>query len=89
MSRSFGEYLKRKRAEYGEKFDASDLAPQFIPYYESGERIEVVSSWGTRRGRIGITTGWRPAFLLMCRVSARGSSDVLRADDKVTRVICA
>ena len=49
MSRSFGEYLKRKRAEYGEKFDASDLAPQFIPYYESGERIEVVSSWGTVR----------------------------------------
>lgn len=89
---AFGYYLTRKRREHGAKFDASSLAPQFIPYYESGQRIEVTrtfpsgEAW-TRRGTVGITTGWRPAFLLMSRVSAHGSSDLLSADDKIVKVI--
>lgn len=87
MRQSYTEYVARKQSELGERFDVSKLAPQFVPYYESGQRIEVRSSWGTRRGRVGVTTGWRPAFLLMARRNCIGSSDVLNARDVVVRVV--
>jgi hypothetical protein len=90
--RDYQAYLQGKQREYGAKFNAADLAPQFIPYYESQQRIEVERVYPsgekyTRRGTVGITTGWMPAFLLMSRVSARGSSDVLGTDDRIVRVI--
>ena len=55
-------------------------------------RVEVTGTWadGTpnvRRGRISVTTGWRPALILMARANSTGSSDVLRPGDKVTAVI--
>jgi hypothetical protein len=86
------DFLARKNAEYGSKFDASDLAPQFVHYYNTGERIEVTRTYSsgetfTRRGRVGITTGWRPAFLLVSRRGAFGSSDVLDTKDVVVKVV--
>lgn len=39
-----------------------------------------------RTGTVGITTGWHPAFLLMSRSSAMGSSDVLSARDVIVAV---
>lgn len=90
-AKQFGEYIARKEKEYGESFDPSDLAAQFIPYYENQSRIEVEfkhgdSSW-TERGRVGVTTGWKPAFLLMKRASDRSSSTILHGNDKIVRVI--
>lgn len=86
---TFAAFLERKRAEHGAKFDPSDLAPAFIQYFESQERIEVVNKgFGyRRRGRVGVTSGWKPAFLLIHRVSDWGSSDVLGAGDEVVKVI--
>jgi hypothetical protein len=89
----FADLIARKRAEYGARFDAAELAPQFIPFYENGARIEVqfVDAAGevyeTKRGRVGITTGWRPAFLLILTSRSRGSSYVLRSRDKVAKVV--
>lgn len=56
------------------------------------ERVEVTKtrSDGTtwvRRGRVSVTTGWRPTLILMARVNSVGSSDVLGPNDKVTAVI--
>lgn len=92
MTRSYSDLIARKRAEHGPRFDPSDLAPQFVPYFESGARIEVRTtypsgqSW-TRRGRVGITTGWKPAFLLMARTNCRGSSDLLGPTAVVVKVV--
>jgi hypothetical protein len=89
---SFASFIERKRAEYGEKFDPSALEPVFIPYFESQARIEVVTKYPEgeaykRRGRVGVTTGWRPTFLLMHRISDVGSGDVLGPNDKVVKEI--
>lgn len=86
-SRPYQQLIERRKAEYGTKFDASDLAPQFIKYYENQERIEVEFPYGRERGRVGVTTGWKPVFLLMHRVSDSGSSSTLRENDVVVSVI--
>lgn len=81
--RSYDELLARGRAQWGERFDPSDLAPQFAPYYENQARIEVDTCGMVLRGRVGVTTGWRPAFLLMRRRSDRGSAWVLSSKDRI------
>jgi hypothetical protein len=93
MKNNFNDYLNRKKIQYGGKFDPSDLGEQFIKYFESGERIEVnfVDSKGipyeAKRGTIGITTGWKPIFLLMLTKRSISSSYTLRKQDFVTKVI--
>jgi hypothetical protein len=86
-ARSFAQFLESKRREYGARFDASDLASAFVPYYESGARIEVQDGPDKVRGRVGVTTGWRPCFLLMRRRSDRGSSYTISERNKVLRVV--
>jgi hypothetical protein len=81
-------YLSRKINEYGNKFDQSDLSEQFVPYYESGQRIEVEFSHGEiKRGTIEVTTGWKPVFLLMLRSNSIRSSYTLSNQDKITKII--
>lgn len=64
----------------GLRFDPSELNPAFAPYFDTGQRIKV-RFWQdddlTYTGTVGITTGWRPAFLLMRRSSDHGSSWLL------------
>ena len=84
---AYQEYVKRKRTEYGDRFDDSELSSQFVPYFENQKRIEVVSVSGTRRGRVGITTGWRPTFLLMLRSTSIGSQYILRDNDRIVKEI--
>lgn len=73
------------RNKHGDKFDPSDLiaAQQFAPYLHTDLRLKVSNvRWGWERtGRVGITTGWKPAFLLMHRSSDRGSGDLLGPND--------
>ena len=84
----FESYLYNKRNCIGSIFDDSDLTSQFIPYFNSQARIEVKSPNGyTRRGRVAATTGWKPCFILIHRISDHGSSDVLTSEDTVTRII--
>lgn len=82
-------YLARKRREYGDRFVPPD-APQFVRYFQ-GPRIKVRTTYPSgetyeRTGTVSITTGWKPAFLLMRRSNAFGSSDLLRRDDEVIAV---
>lgn len=85
--RSFQSYIESKRREYGDKFDASDLARQFVPYFESGQRVKVdLGNDEILTGTIGVTTGWRPCFLLMRTSRSIGSTWTLGKDDKVVEV---
>jgi hypothetical protein len=91
MIRRFSDLVARGTARHGERFDPSELAKEFRHYYETGERIRVVSEYaggGTyvRTGTVGVTTGWRPAFLLIHRSSDHGSSDLLSDRDRVVAV---
>ena len=82
----YEQYIERKRLEYGEKFDPSDLAKQFIPYFNAGTRIKVETCGMTITGTVGATTGWKPAFLLMRTSRSIGSPWVLSENDKITAV---
>lgn len=80
-------YLANKQNEYGSKFDASDLAPQFAPYYhDRSKRLVVQYGSETLSGWIGATTGWKPSFLLMRTSRSIGSPFVLSANDKILKV---
>ena len=85
--RSYQDYLTRKEKEHGSKFDKSDLNPDFIKYYESMQRVEVDFGYEIKRGRIGITTGWKPCFLLMLTTRSIGSGYTIGKTDNVLKVI--
>lgn len=85
--RSYQEFTETKKHEFGEKFDASDLNPEFVPYFESGKRVEVDFGYEKKRGTIGVTTGWKPCFLLMLTKRSIGSSHTIGKDAKVIKVI--
>jgi hypothetical protein len=40
-----------------------------------------------RRGRVAITTGWLPVFILLHRQGDSGSSDILKDTDEIVRVV--
>lgn len=62
--RDFNEYVKRARAQHGDRLNLSDLPEKFRPYFR--ERIRVRSPWGGDRpeknGVLSVTTGWKPFF---------------------------
>jgi hypothetical protein len=83
--------LRLLREIHGSRFSEGNLASQFRDFCH-GPRIEVKTTYsdGTtyiRRGRVGITTGPAPLFVLLPRSDSRSSSDLLHADDEIVRVI--
>lgn len=81
-------YIERKKQEHGSKFDPSALSKKFIPFYESGQRIEVKTPWGKlERGYVGVTTGWKPSFLLVHRRNDRGSSTLLSDEYEIVKTL--
>ena len=89
-SRSYEEYIQKKKAEYGEKFSDEELNKDFIPYFENGERISVDLGDGeVKQGTIGVTTGWKPVFLLMSRTTAFSSSTTIGKQAKVVQRMSA
>jgi len=85
--RSYQDYISLKKREFGDKFDPSDLSSQFVPYFENGRRIEVDFGYEIKRGTVGVTTGWKPAFLLMLTKRSIGSSYLLGKNDKIIKII--
>jgi hypothetical protein len=75
--------------QHGNKFDSTELdtCPDIIHFYNAtNARVRIEGPFGVRFGRISTTTGWRPTFLLMHRMTDIGSSDLLGPDDRVTGV---
>lgn len=88
--RNYTDFIVLKKIKYGSRFNSSDLAPQFIPYYNSQLRIEVGFTSGgkiyeKKWGTVGVTTGWKPVFLLMLTKRSLGSSYILRKEDVILR----
>lgn len=79
----YNEYLRRKQKQYGKMFDPSDLNKDFIPYFDSGERIKVDFGNEVKTGTVGVTTGWKPCFLLMRYRTSTGSVYTIGPNDKV------
>lgn len=79
------EIIAAGEANYGDRFDGSDLAAAAIcaPYLHNGLRLKVRNGEYVRTGTVGKTTGWRPAFLLMHRSSDVSSGDVLGPNDHI------
>jgi hypothetical protein len=86
MKENFNSYLSRKRYQLP-NFSDESLSKQFIPYFESGERIEVETCGMILRGTIGVTTGWKPCFLLMRTKRSISSPWTLSDKDKILSVI--
>ena len=87
MKRNYKEYVDNKMKRYGIEFDTSDLNENFIPYFESGERVTVKFSYGEiKRGTIGISSGWKPIFLLMLTKRSSGSSYTIGKQDQIARI---
>lgn len=80
--RSFSDYCDDKRSRMAD-FDPSDLAPQFVPAFERGDtyRVKVDFGYGEKPvwGFVGVTSGWKPSFILMRRRGQHGSSEILSA----------
>lgn len=79
----------RARQRWGDKLDLSEVeAVNWGIRSRFGKRVIVRRTYPSgevwaRAGRVGITTGWRPALLLVGRDSSSGSSDLLNADDEL------
>lgn len=89
----FEQFCNRKAVKYGDKFDRSTLCQQFVYAYNTGARVEVAFAndkgevYETKRGTIGVTTGWKPVFLLMLTARSTGSMYTLGQHDKITGVV--
>lgn len=80
MKTRYEELLERGKQRYGDKFDPSDLDPDFVNWYNCQDRIKLAyrpdPTW-TVTGTIGVTTGWKPVFLIMRTKRSIGSSDTV------------
>lgn len=85
--KTFQEYIDFKKTRHGDKFVTSDLNPDFIPYFLNNKKVEVDFGYEKKRGTIGVTTGWKPCFLLMLTKRSTGSSYTIGKNDKVVKVI--
>jgi hypothetical protein len=67
------------------KIDNSELDSRFTPYYERGERVEVIYKDGLKeRFYIGKSTGWKPVYLTLARADSIGGGALL--SDSITHV---
>jgi hypothetical protein len=94
----FDRYIQRRRRlpyAYDHSFDPSALALQFVPWFEldryARTKIKVQRTYSdgstfVRVGSVGITTGWRPCFLLMHSARSLGSSACLSSQDQIIAV---
>ena len=83
---SYAELMQRGRDRHGEKFDPSDLDPRFARYWEKGDRLRIRTCDMVLTGRVGVSTGWRPCWLLMRTSRSLGSPWVLGSRDEILGV---
>ena len=87
MRESFEDFVSRGRRQFGDKFDTSCLIPSFVRFFGSQERVKVKFGYGEIvTGTIGVTTGWRPVFLLLRTSRSAGSRYTIGPDDRVVAI---
>jgi hypothetical protein len=89
---AYADFLARATRTHGDRFTPPLEADRFARYLHdytvrvTVERVYPSGETWRRTGYIGVTTGWSPAFLLLTRITSRGSSDVLGAGDRIVSV---
>ena len=85
--KKYTEYCKRKKKEYGNEFSDKDLAQQFAPYLHTKIQIVVKDTYKqTHTGFVGVTTGWRPSFLLLDSIHSCDSDFLLQHEDTIIAI---
>lgn len=80
MKTRFDGFCDGKRQIHGDKFDSSDLDKCVVTHYNAMSRRRIKVEWkdgSTQWGSVGVTTGWKPVFLLMQNRYSRSSSHTL------------
>lgn len=92
--KSYRNLILERKQKYGKQFSSKDLDRRFVRYYESGERIKVTYKYGkinpeieVKTGTVGITTGWKPVFLLILTSRSLSSSWILDKSVKKIEVL--
>lgn len=98
MNHDLEAVLHANKLKHGDKWDSSDLAPKFVPFYH-GQRIKVRFSVGgggsetdllnnviEKTGIVSMTTGWRPSFMLILRATDCDSQWLLSQEDEIVAV---
>ena len=73
-------FIQGKIDQDGSKFDLTDLNPNFVNAFNKGETHRVKVQFPSGEviwGFVGVTTGWKPSFLLMRRIGQHGSTLLL------------
>jgi hypothetical protein len=73
-------------AERDELRDNSALHPKLAPYVGWRVRVEPKPEFRPATFIVGRTTGWRPSLLALRAYTQHGSSDLIRADERIDRV---
>ena len=89
--RNYTTFVESKKEQYSDTFSEENINKDFIPYFNSQEKVKVEYTYKsgvkeTYTGTIGITTGWKPCFLLMRTERSRGSSYTISDICKVIAV---
>lgn len=79
-------YVRRATARHGDKLDLGDIPRKFLPFFQTGQRIRVEMDGREITGTVSVTTGWRPALLLIRRATSTGSSDLLSESARIVAV---
>ena len=83
----WADYLEIKEREFGREFVPPVNADLLSEYVNSGIRLEVDADGCIERGFIGLTTGWRPCFILLRTKRSSGSGICLDGNVKILRIL--
>ena len=87
---SYLDLIERKRRQFGEKFDASELSSVSDTVklmYATQQRCRIDHGDGyTTDGYIGVTTGWKPCFIHLYNARSLGSSEIIGPDAVVIKI---
>ena len=63
----FKEYVAniKSNLEYGDEFDAINLAPKFRKYFRTNILVKVEVNGKPVCGKVDVSTGWKPYFVLV------------------------
>lgn len=91
MPTELEQYIERKRREFGDKFDDSNLqaADHWVrDAFNKGYRVKLHDTkYGDiAMGTVSVTTGWKPSFLLIHNARSNGSSHVIQPYEKVVAI---
>lgn len=88
-TRDYENLIAERKQKYPDTFRDSKLNQAFIQYFNNQKRITVDfcgangEVYESKRGTIGVTTGWVPVFLLMLTKRSVGSSYTIGPNDRV------